>query len=185
MEFGALRLGSVFAIVTASLVAGCGPAGVLEADVQPGRPGERDICAVCGAAVATCPAWVAQVVFEDGSSAFFDGTKDLFEYLLSRSRYLPRKHRLEIEAIFVTDYFEQRLIDARTAFFVNGSDVHGPSGRQLVPVETLERAEGFLRDHPGARVIRFENVTPAVLRTLSRPRGKGSTWMAAGVGAAS
>lgn len=177
MTPGAFRIG--IAVFTVALAAGCSPTRFLEPEVQPGQPGERDTCAVCGAPVAPCPAWVAEVVFEDGSSAFFDGTRHAFEYLLSRSRYLPRKSALEVAAVFVTDHERQTRIDARTAYFVNGSDAYGPTGRQLVPFESLEAAEAFLEHNPGALIIRFDEVTPAVLRTLSRPRGKGSTWVAA------
>ena len=175
---------SCLSVFIAVVAAGCAPSGVLQSDIQSGQPGERDTCAVCGAPVLSCPVWIAQVVFEDGTSAFFDGPRDLFEYLLSRNRYLPGKHRLEIDAIFVIDYLEQSPIDARDAFFVNGSAIHGPTGRQLVPLASLEAAESLAGQSPGARVMRFDEVTLAVLRTLSRPGDTGSTWMAGGSGPA-
>jgi len=124
------------------------------------------------------------VVFEDGSSAFFDGPRDLFEYMLSRGRCLPAKARLGVDGVFVTDYAARRLIDAHTALYVNGSEIHGTTGRQLVPLASLHEAESLMGDSPGARILHYEEITPAVLRTLKRPRDKHSTWLAAGNGSA-
>lgn len=180
MVFGFLRAGLVVSIVV--LIAGCQSAAVLESEVLPAQLAEDAECGVCGNTVAASPAWVAQVVFEDGSSAFFDGPKDLFEYMLSRGRYLPDKARLSIDAVFVTDYADGRLVDAQSAYFVNGSEIHGPTGRQLVPLASFEAAETLRGDSPGARIIRYEEITQAVLRTLDRPRDKHSTWLAAGSG---
>ena len=67
---------------------------------------------MCGMFVAPHGDWVAQVIFEDASAAFFDGAKDLFKYLLARDRFLPERRDLEIAATFVTDYYELRPIAA-------------------------------------------------------------------------
>ncbi len=44
----------------------------------PVRPGPKDKCPVCGMFVSRYPDWIASMRFKDGSSAFFDGPKDLF-----------------------------------------------------------------------------------------------------------
>jgi len=163
MEHLPLRTWVVALVLT---LAACAPAATPERQDQPGRPGEGETCAVCGMTVAEYPEWVAQAVFDDGSTAFFDGSKDLFRYLLARDRYLPDKRNLQITAIYVTDYYDVRPIEARDAFFVLGSDVHGPMGNELVPLATRTAAEEFERDHGGARIVRFEEVTRELLSTL-------------------
>lgn len=135
-------------------------------DVEPRLPGERDRCPVCGMFVAPHPEWLAQVVFEDGSRAWFDGAKDLFTYLLSRDRYLEAARRLGIAEVFVSDYYEGESIPARTAWFVVGSDVLGPMGNELVAHASREAAEEFLRDHGGRQVVAFEQVTRSLLHLL-------------------
>jgi nitrous oxide reductase accessory protein NosL len=52
------------------------------------------------------------------------------------------------------------------AFFVIGSDVHGPMGRELIPFGKPTDAEEFRRDHKGKSVLRFSDVTPAVIKGL-------------------
>ena len=162
---GLLRVGFVVSVVL--LIAGCQSSGVLESEVTPAQLVGSAACAVCGAEVADSPAWVAQVVFEDGSSAFFDGCKDMFKYLLARDRYLPEKRQLTIAAVYVTDYYELTPIEGRSAHFVMGSDVLGPMGHELVPLATLAAAKEFSGDHGGARIVRFEEVTPELLSGLN------------------
>ena len=133
---------------------------------EPRRPGERDKCPVCGMFVSPYPEWIAQVVFEDGSTAFFDGSKDLFRYLADRARFLPDKRDIGIDGIFVTSYYESQLIPARRALFVSGSDVIGPMGAELVPHGTREEAEEFMRDHGGSGIVDFDGITTELLRSL-------------------
>lgn len=163
MEHSPLR---TFVVLALLVLAACASSEPTERDGGPGRPGERDACPVCGMFVAPYPNWVAQVVFEDGSTAFFDGSKDLFKYLLARDRYLPDKRNVPVTSIYVTDYYELRPVEARTASFVIGSDVLGPMGSELVPLASLAAAREFERDHGGARIVRFDEVTPELLKTL-------------------
>ncbi len=133
---------------------------------MPLRPKETDRCPVCGMLVSPYPGWTAQVRHGDGTTVFFDGCKDLFKYLLSLDRYAPRKASKNVAAVFVTNYYDGEIIVARTALFVVGSDVMGPMGRELVPHRSLEAAEDFARDHKGLRILRFDEVTKAILHEL-------------------
>lgn len=133
---------------------------------QSQKPTDEDKCPVCGMFVMPHSQWLAEIVFEDGTAAFFDGSKDLFRYLLGRDRYLPAKHGLEIEAIFVTSYYELEMTAAEEAFYVVGSDVLGPMGPELVPHRSRGAAEEFLRDHRGDKIYRFEQVNAELLEEL-------------------
>lgn len=133
---------------------------------KPAEPGARDRCAVCGMLVAPYPEWTAQVAFADGTSAFFDGSKDLFKYLLDRDRYLPERRHVAILQVYVTSYYDVRHIPARQATFVTGSEVLGPMGPELVPVASMAEAEEFMRDHGGSRALRFDEITMDVIRNL-------------------
>lgn len=131
----------------------CGTA----AGIEPRPPGPDDRCAVCGMFVHEYTNWVATVLFADGSQLFFDGPKDLFRFLLDLEKYQAQGR--EIAGVFVTDYYRVRFIDARTAHFVVGSDVMGPMGGELVPLEKRDEAETFARDHGGREILGFDDVT--------------------------
>lgn len=130
------------------------------------KPGPKDTCPVCGMFVAKYPEWVATVLYRDGHAHHFDGAKDLFKYLLDLPRWAP-EHKVEnIQSIGVTEYYGLGLIDAREAWYVVGSDVLGPMGHELIPLETREDAEEFMKDHKGKRIIRYKDVQRGLLMKL-------------------
>lgn len=135
-------------------------------DVKPVKPSPKDKCPVCGMFVAKYPDWVGEIIFNDGTVFFFDGAKDLFKYAFNLKKYNPNKDKEHIAAIYVTDYYTVNLINAYDAYYVIGSDVYGPMGRELVPFETQPDAEEFLRDHKGKKILRFDAVTPEIIATL-------------------
>jgi nitrous oxide reductase accessory protein NosL len=129
-------------------------------------PSPRDKCPVCGMFVAKYPGWIAVIRFKDGTHAFFDGPKDLFTYNLNLRKYNPAKSPAAIAAVQVKDYYTLAVIDGRKAFYVSGSDVYGPMGKELIPFGKPEDAQEFARDHKGTRVLRFDQVTPAMMKGL-------------------
>ena len=133
---------------------------------EPAKPAPGAKCPVCGMFVAKYPDWVGQIHFKDGSVEFFDGAKDLFKYYFDLKKYRPGRTQKDVADIYVTEYYDLRLIDGRKALFVIGSDVFGPMGRELIPLATQKDAEEFLRDHKGRRIIRFEDITPKIIATL-------------------
>jgi len=130
------------------------------------KPGPKDTCPVCGMFVAKYPEWVATVPYKDGHAHHFDGAKDLFKYLLDMPQWAPGHKKEDITDIGVTEYYGLTLIDARSAWYVIGSDVFGPMGHELIPLETQADAEEFLRDHAGKRILRFDDVSYPLLIDL-------------------
>jgi nitrous oxide reductase accessory protein NosL len=61
-------------------------------------------------------------------------------------------------------------IEARQAYYVIGSDVLGPMGHELIPLENQADAEEFLHDHGGTRILRFKEVTLPLLLGLDKGR---------------
>ncbi len=68
--------------------------------------------------------------------------------------------------IAVTEYYGLHRINTYSAYFVVGSDVRGPMGHELIPLETLADAEEFLHDHRGSSILEFAEITPEWLRKL-------------------
>ena len=115
--------------------------------------------------VSKYPEWYSEIIFKDGSHLYFDGSKDMFKYYLDVRKYNPSKTLNDVDSLYVTEYYSVSLIDARTAYYVIGSDIMGPMGRELVPFSTKEDATAFTKDHKG-RIIRFKDVTAAILKGL-------------------
>jgi len=140
-------------LLTAALAA-AGPSG----DVTAPAPGKGDKCPVCGMFVAPYPEWTAVVVHRDGTTAFFDGAKDMFRYLLAMEKYGGGKNRGDVTASYVTDYYTARLFDVREVLFVTGSRVLGPMGRELVPVSGEMELKEFIKDYGGS-ALNYNDIT--------------------------
>ncbi len=138
--------------------------GTVSAD--PVKPGPRDRCPVCGMFVASYTNWIAQIEFTDGSREFFDGPKDMFRYYLKLQKDSSPHSKKKITGIYVTEYYSTKMMNANKLFFVTGSDILGPMGKELIPVHDKEAAEAFKREHKGNALFTFEQVTHGILADL-------------------
>jgi len=116
--------------------------------------------------VAKYPDFLAEIVFKDGTYVVFDGTKDMFKYSLNLKKYNPSKGPEDIDSIYVTDYYNLTLIGGAEAYYVIGSDIYGPMGRELIPLEKEADAAGFMKDHKGKSVLKFKDVTYEIIKAL-------------------
>ena len=139
---------------------------VQAAETKMPKPTVKDKCPVCGMFISKYPDWTSVILFKDGSRAFFDGPKDMFKYLIDLKRYNPSKTVEDINALWVLDYYAVSPINARNAWYVLGSDVFGPMGRELIPMEKEAGAKEFMRDHKGKKILKFSEVTPEFVKTL-------------------
>jgi copper chaperone NosL len=136
------------------------------AEKVPPVPSPKAKCPVCGMFVAKYPYWTASLTFKDSSIFYFDGPKDLFKFYLNPGRYGSAGKQADVAAIHVKDYYSLAFIDGRQAYYVIGSDVSGPMGRELVPFAGEEDAKGFLKDHGGKKILRFKEISAALLKGL-------------------
>jgi nitrous oxide reductase accessory protein NosL len=135
-------------------------------DRIPLKPARTDRCPVCGMFVYKYPDWTASIVLDTGTVLYFDGAKDLFKFYLDPKKYRPDLGRQNIIAIYVTEYYDVKPIDARKAFFVLGSDIYGPMGRELIAFGSDADARQFMQDHKGKRILQFSRITASIIEKL-------------------
>jgi copper chaperone NosL len=135
-------------------------------EIKPAKITPADKCPVCGMFVAKYPDFVDQIAFKDGTHAFFDGVKDMMKYYFDLPKYNPKKNTADIAAILVTDYYSMTLVDGFQAFYVIGSDVYGPMGKELMPFKDEAAAKEFKVDHKGTAILSFKDITPEIIKTL-------------------
>lgn len=153
-------------LISLCLLCALSSAASLAAPVTVPDPGPKDTCPVCGMFVAKYPEWIATALYKSGHTHHFDGAKDLFKYLLDLPKWAPGHEAKNITSIGVTEYYGLTRIDAHEAFYVVGSDTLGPMGHELIPLETQQDAEEFVKDHQGRQIIRFKDVTMKLLINL-------------------
>jgi copper chaperone NosL len=138
----------------------------LAAETGPVKPSPTDKCPVCGMFVAKYPDFVAAILFNDGSYAVFDGTKDMFKYYFDMKKYDRARSPSDIKSIQVTSYYSLNPIDGRQAFYVLGSDVYGPMGIELIPFASQAEAQEFMKDHKGKSIQTFGEITREVIEKM-------------------
>lgn len=136
-------------LAAALSIFGCSPAG----------SSDTPRCEICGMAIDADSGWRAGAVGASGPLAF-DTPKCLFRY--------THRHG-SVEGPWVTEYYSQERRPAARLFYVVGSDLEGPMGRDLVPVGGAPEAERFASDHHGTQVLAYGEVTPEVVADLFRP----------------
>lgn len=115
-------------------------------------------CPVCGMFVSKYPKWAALINTKDGHKHYFDGVKDMMKFYFEPSKYNHNHSSNDINEIKVTDYYSLESIDGKKAFYVIGSNVYGPMGKELIPFKTHTEAEKFMNDHLGKKVLKFEDI---------------------------
>jgi len=111
---------------------------------------KKDKCPVCGMFLYKYPKWVTRIVYND-TEVSFDGVKDMMKYYF--------KHKSNIKDILVQEYYTQKTINAKEAYFVFGSDVYGPMGNELIAFKDEASAKRFSLDHRGQKVVKFQEIT--------------------------
>ena len=157
---------TIKALIAVILIVALGRTALHSSEITPPQPTARDKCPVCGMFVAKYPDWLTTVVFKDGAGRFFDGVKDFFKYYFNMATYESDRQTADIAAIKVTEYYDMKLIAAQEAYFVLGSDVYGPMGRELIPFKSEADARQFMADHSGQRLVRFAEVSAAMIAEL-------------------
>lgn len=134
-------------------------------------------CPVCGMYPARAPEWAAQVIFEgSGEAHFFDSPLSLFKYLQDAPRYHPGRSAPAIAALYVSDSSAGAgaWLDARSAWYVHGSDARGPMRAGNLPAfATRAAAQAFARRR-GGRVLAYGQVDGAVIAALVGSGGHGA-----------
>jgi nitrous oxide reductase accessory protein NosL len=122
-------------------------------------------CSVCGMFVAKYTDWVVQIRLANDSVMYFDGVKDMLVFYFDPQKY-GGFERQDIREIWVKDYYTLRWQDCFKAFYVVGSDVYGPMGKEFIAFAARDAAENFLKDHKGTKVLAFEEITDDLVQSM-------------------
>lgn len=139
-----------------TIIAGCSGK---DTPVQALEPSRSSMCALDGMLLLDYPGPKGQILYNDGEREFYCDTVELL------SIYLRPEQQRRIRAIFTqdmgkTDWKEPRdhWIDARKAYYVQGSELHGSMGPTFATFANKEDAESFIKKH-GGKLLRFEQIT--------------------------
>ncbi len=126
-------------------------------------------CLIRQVKVSKYPQWVAKVVTIQNKSVYLSSPKSMFEYIFAAARW-PELGALNIndmKSIEVTDFKTGEAIDAKTAYYVYGSNKTSPGGDDLVPFANKADAEAFMKHNNGKRVLRFSKISIALINLIN------------------
>lgn len=133
-------------VVALSVACGRGPSG-------------QERCAHCGMRIERGSRWRAGLTTSAGEALAFDTPKCM---LRVRAGARGRSAR----DTWVLDYYGGRRVRAADATFVQGSDVLGPMGPDLVPLADRAAAERFAVDHGSRALLRANEIDRRLLDGL-------------------
>jgi len=122
-------------------------------------------CAICGMFVAKYQDWNTQVRMADNSVMYFDGVKDMLVFYFNPNKFSGFAQK-DILEIWVKDYYKLQWMDGFHAFYVVGSDIYGPMGKEFIAFATRAAAENFLNDHKGTKVLTFAEITDELVQSM-------------------
>ncbi len=117
-------------------------------------------CSLDGMLLADFPGPKAQIQYAQGPADFFCDTVEMF------SIYLRPEQQKRVRALYVQDMGradwnrpQGQWIDAKTAFYVQGSKLKGSMGATFVSFAEETAARGFIEKN-GGKLYRFNEITP-------------------------
>ena len=149
------RLAALVALLT---LAACG-----QTEQAPPAPLELTkgaSCSLDGMLLLDFPGPKAQIHYAQGPADFFCDTVEMF------SIYLRPEQQKRIRALYVQDMGkadwntpQDHWIDAKTAFYVQGSKLRGSMGPTFVSFAEEAKAKAFIEKN-GGKLYRFNEITP-------------------------
>lgn len=149
-------------------LAACSDTEQVQVDFDPVAFHSGDECHVCGMIIQEWPGPKGEIIeAKSGQVMKFCATTDMFSWLLQ-----PENKNLNM-AVYVHDMTQshwdkpddEHLIDARTAWYVQGSKKMG-MGPTLATFATEEAAQGFA-EKEGGKVLAFNDINESVLREIT------------------
>jgi nitrous oxide reductase accessory protein NosL len=115
------------------------------------------------------PKWVAKIEVRNGKTVYFSSPKSMFEFYFRPGKWFDVgvKSERDFSKIVVTNYNNMKPINAETAYYVYGSHITSPAGDDLVALESKDEAEKFSKKYHGQRVLKFDEVSDALIRLLN------------------
>lgn len=126
----------------------------------------EDRCPVCAMPVTEHARFSCAIELQDGETFYFCGTGCLIRSWMHPEVYLGQP-REKLSRSVVREYFEGNQIDGAKAIFVAGSDVIGPMGPALVPLEDEADVETFRKRHGGKTTFRLREMDDARWKAIT------------------
>jgi copper chaperone NosL len=124
------------------------------------EPTGNDVCTVCGMPPANHPKHNCQIWAMDGSTLHFCSTQCMVNFNADPLKYV--KEPIQTKMAWVTLFSDGMYESAVGAYYVIGSKVNGPMGKEAIPFKLKKNAEEFVKAN-GGEIVSFAQLNPALV----------------------
>ncbi len=124
------------------------------------EPTETDSCVVCGMFPAKFPQHNSQIWAGDGSTKHFCSTQCMVNFNAESGKYVQEP--VQTKMAWVTLFSDGMYESAFGAYYVVGSKVDGPMGKEAIPFKLKKNAEDFVSEN-GGTIVSFPQLTPELV----------------------
>lgn len=132
------------------------------------RISPSDRCPICAMLPIRYPKFAAAIQFQDRQTYYFCCAGCMITAWLHPEVYLNAS-RSRIDRAVVPGYFTGKPTDARDLLWVSGSDVFGPMGPALVPLNSLSEVRTFRKRHGGSEAFTLDELTDEKWKAIRSP----------------
>lgn len=124
------------------------------------EPTEKDACTVCGMYPAKYPKHNCQILAGDDSTLHFCSTQCMVNFNADPAKYV--KEPVMTKMAWVKVYSDDMYESAYGTYYVVGSEVVGPMGKEAIPFKLKKDAEEFVKAN-GGEIVGFQQLTPELV----------------------
>jgi nitrous oxide reductase accessory protein NosL len=118
----------------------------------------QDRCPVCAMQVSKHKKFACAVQLINDKTFYFCGTGCMIRSWMHPEIFLGVTKQ-NLKRSVVQDYFTGEQVPGRSVYWVAGSDVIGPMGPALVPLENEQHLDAFKKRHGAKAVFRLSEIT--------------------------
>ena len=123
-------------------------------------PGPEVRCSVCGMYPTRYPGFRTQISTADGKQHHFCSSQCLVNYQADPKQYV--KDAAKTTSIWVTVFQENSSEYAMGLYYLVGSSIMGPMGKEAVPYRNKSAAAASASKN-GGKIVRFKELSPALV----------------------
>ncbi|AXK48803.1 hypothetical protein CRU87_04595 [Aliarcobacter trophiarum LMG 25534] len=123
---------------------------------------KQESCPIKTVAIEKHKDWLGYIELKDGKIVALSSPKYTFAYMLIEQK----KDEKSVLNIYVTDFKTKKIIDAKTAYYVFGSNIMSVGGDDVIPFALESDAKEFYKEKHGRQIYRFDRMTENFINYL-------------------
>lgn len=123
---------------------------------------KQESCPIKTVSILKHKDWLGYIELKDGKIVALSSPKYTFAYMLIEQK----KDDKSVLNVYVTDFKTKKIIDAKSAYYVFGSNVMSVGGDDVIPFALESDAKEFYKEKHGRQIYRFDRMTENFINYL-------------------